>query len=86
MTPYKSIAESNNFIVLHKYTKEWKVAENFQSEADLERELIQDLSNQGYEYLPELTTPDAIMVNVRKQLQGLNKVEFTDAEWARFQE
>nr|WP_235781744.1 type I restriction endonuclease [Shewanella vesiculosa] len=84
MAEYKAIAESNNFIVLDKYTKDWKVAENFQSEGDLERELIQDLSNQGYEYLSALTTPDAMMANVRKQLQALNKVEFTDAEWVRF--
>ncbi|MEY0164877.1 hypothetical protein AB7W31_23280, partial [Providencia rettgeri] len=80
-TSYKSIAESNNFIVLDKYTKQTQVSENYQSEGDLERELIQDLSNQGYEYLPALTTPDAMLVNVRKQLQALNKVEFTDAEW-----
>ena len=26
MTDYKTIAESNNFIVLDKYNKEWKVA------------------------------------------------------------
>ena len=84
MTNYKSIAESNNFIVLDKFNKKWKVAENFQSEADLERELIRDLSNQGYEYLPALTTPDAMLANVRKQLQALNKVQFTDGEWARF--
>lgn len=83
-TSYKSIAESNNFIVLDKYTKQTQVSENYQSEGDLERELIQDLSNQGYEYLPALTTPEAMLVNVRKQLQALNKVEFTDAEWARF--
>ena len=54
MSEYKTIAESNNFIVLDKYTKEWKVAESYQSEDDLERELIQDLQNQGYEYLPDL--------------------------------
>jgi len=50
----KPIAESNRFIVLDKYTQEWKVAESYQSEADLERELIADLQNQGYEYLPAL--------------------------------
>lgn len=83
-TSYKSIAESNNFIVLDKYTKQTQVSENYQSEGDLERELIQDLSNQGYEYLPALTTPEAMLVNVRKQLQALNKVEFTDAEWVCF--
>ena len=86
MADYKTIAESNNFIVLDRYTKQWQVQENYQSEGDLERELIQDLSNQGYEYLPALSTPDAMMANVRQQLQDLNKVEFTDAEWGRFQE
>ena len=84
MAENKAIAESKNYIVLDKYTRQDQIAEGYQSEGDLERELIQDLSNQGYEYLPALTTPDAMMVNVRKQLQALNKVEFTDAEWARF--
>ena len=52
MTDYKTIAESKNFIVLDQYAKEWKVAESYQSENDLEKELIQDLMNQGYEYQP----------------------------------
>ena len=82
----KAIAESNNFIVLDKYTQEWKVAESYQSEYDLERELITDLQNQGYEYLPGLTTPEQMLVNVREQLQTLNKVEFTEGEWLRFVE
>ena len=86
MAEYKAIAESNNFIVLDRYTKQWQVNESYQSESDLERELIQDLRNQGYEFLSELTNPDAMMLNVREQLQELNKVEFTDAEWVRFQE
>jgi len=80
----KPIAESNRFIVLDKYTKEWELAESYQSEADLERELIQDLENQGYEFVPELTTPEAMLANVRVQLQTLNNVEFSDAEWERF--
>lgn len=82
----KPIAESNNFIVLDKYTKEWQVAENYQSEDALERELIQDLQNQGYEYLPELNNPETMLVNVREQLQMLNNVEFLEGEWLRFVE
>lgn len=82
----KTIVESNNFIVLDKYTKEWQVAETYQSESDLERELIQDLANQGYEYLAELNNPSSLLVNVREQLQKLNSVEFSDGEWARFVE
>lgn len=49
MTNYKPIAESNNFIILDKYTKEWQANESYQTENDLEREFIQDLQNQGYE-------------------------------------
>ncbi|WP_438454065.1 HsdR family type I site-specific deoxyribonuclease [Vibrio alginolyticus] len=86
MSNFKTIAESNNFIVLDKYTKQLQPSDSYQSESDLERELIQDLQNQGYEFLPELTTSDAMMANVRIQLQDFNKVEFTDAEWGRFQE
>lgn len=82
----KPIAESRNFIVLDKYTQEWKVSESYQSEYDLEREFIQDLQNQGYEYLPGLSTPEALLANVRDQLQTLNNVQFLDGEWLRFVE
>ena len=86
MSEYKAIAESKNFIVLDKYTKEWKVAENYQSEGDLEREFIQDLVNQGYEFLPALNATEALQANVRVQLQELNNVQFSDGEWLRFVE
>lgn len=86
MSDYKTIAESKNFIVLDKYTPDWKVAESYQTEAQLERELIQDLVNQGYEFAPSLNTPQALLANVRMQLQALNNVAFTDAEWQRFVE
>lgn len=82
----KPIAESNNFIVLDKYIKEWQVNESYQSEGDLEREFIQDLQNQGYEYLPGLNTPEKLLSNVREQLQILNKIQFFDGEWLRFVE
>lgn len=86
MIEYSPIAESKNFIVLDKYTQEWKVAESYQSEGDLEREFIQDLQNQGYEYLAGLNTPEALLANVRMQLQTLNNVQFAEGEWLRFVE
>ena len=57
----KPIAESNNFIILEKYCKEWQANESYQSEGDLEREFIQDLVNQGYEYLPALNNSKAFL-------------------------
>ena len=83
MTP---IAETQNFIVLDKYSTQWESSGGYQSEADLERELVQDLSNQGYEFLSDLKSTDAMLANVRVQLQALNDVQFTDQEWARFVE
>ncbi len=86
MIDYKTIAESKNFIVLDQYTKDWQVNDSYQSESELERELIQDLINQGYEYAPTLNTPETLLPNVRVQLQALNAVQFSDAEWKRFVE
>ncbi|EKR75160.1 type I site-specific deoxyribonuclease, HsdR family [Leptospira noguchii str. 2006001870] len=86
MHEYRPIAESNNFIVLDKYTREWQVSESYQSEADLERELVQDLINQGYEFLPGLNTPEKMLVNVRENLQSLNGMQFSEGEWIRFVE
>ena len=86
---YNTIAETQNYIVLDNYTKLSKVSEapaTYQSENALEREFIEDLVEQGYEYLPQLTTPAALLANVRTQLQNLNSVSFSDAEWQRFVE
>ncbi|TGK29411.1 type I restriction endonuclease subunit R [Leptospira gomenensis] len=86
MHEYRPIVESNNFIVLDKYTREWQVSENYQSEADLERELVRDLINQGYEFLPNLNTPEKMLANVRENLQSLNGMQFSEGEWIRFVE
>jgi type I restriction enzyme R subunit len=80
------IAETNKFIVLDKYAKQWQVNQSYQSEYDLEREFITDLEHQGYEYLRDLNTPEAMLANVRVQLQVLNGVQFLEAEWQRFVE
>ena len=84
MSDYKTIAESRNFIVLDQYNQEWMAAEGYQSESDLEREFIADLQNQGYEYLHGLNTPEALLANIRVQLQALNAVQFSNGEWLRF--
>ncbi len=86
MTDYSTIAESKNFIILEQYSKALRVSECYQSEADLERELIEDLQDQGYEYLPTLKNHSMMLNNVRTQLQLLNDVIFSDQEWTRFVE
>lgn len=87
MAQYTPIAETPNFIVLDSYTKYAALHEpptGYQTESELENEFIDDLRVQGYEYLPDLRTPEALRDNVRRQLETLNAVQFTDAEWQRF--
>ena len=87
MTQYKTIAESNNFIVLDQYNKLVEEPNaGYQTEGSLEREFIRDLQAQGYEYLQGLNNHDELIKNLRIQLQRLNNVVFSDAEWRRFLE
>lgn len=89
MAQYNTIAETNNFIVLDKYDKYSTLNEPpavYQTEAALEQEFIRDLVAQGYEKPSNLTTRETMLANVRQQLQALNNMEFTDAEWVRFVE
>ena len=89
MAQYNTIAESNNFIVLDEYDKCYLACEPpavYQTEASLESEFIRDLRNQGYEYLPDISTSEDLLNNARVQLQALNDVVFTDEEWKRYVE
>lgn len=85
MSDLTPIIESNRFIVLDQYTSIVQPSSSgYQTEAALERELIQDLVNQGYDYLPDLNTSEKMLANIKVQLQDLNKVQFSDSEWVRF--
>ena len=91
MSTCKTIAESNSFIVLEKYPSEKypqvsQVAESYQNEGELENDFVQGLKNRGYEFLPKLNSREAMLANVRVQLQTLNNVKFTESEWQRFVE
>ena len=87
MINYSTIAESNNFIVLDQYTKcVEEPRSGYQTEDSLEREFIRDLQGQGYQYLPEINNHEKLLINLRNQLQHLNNVTFSDAEWTRFLE
>ena len=83
MTQYNIITESQEFTVVAEYDHVATPAESYQSEADLEKELIRLLGEQGYEYLPIHTEADLVK-NLRSQLEKLNSYHFTDNEWTRF--
>ena len=77
------VAESDYSTVLAEYKPEDRKHESYQSEAELEKELIRNLQELGYEYL-RINNAHDLEDNLRKQLQDLNAYTFTDQEWQRF--
>ena len=84
MTRYTTIAETPETTVVAEYTPQYTHRPTtYQSEADLEKEFIRQLTTQGYEYLP-IKTAQELIKNLRLQLQTLNDYIFTDTEWEQF--
>ena len=83
MTNIGIISENDNSTVLAEYKGLNRVATSFQSEAALEKELINTLVEQGYEYLT-INNEDELILNLRRQLEKLNNYHFTDGEWDYF--
>lgn len=80
---YNIIAESAEYTVVSEYEHAVSTSEAYQSEADLEKEFIRLLGEQGYEYLPIHTEADLVS-NLRTSLEKLNDYHFTDNEWEHF--
>jgi type I restriction enzyme, R subunit len=83
MSQYNIIAESSEYTVVSAYERAAGTSDAYQSEAELEKEFIHLLGEQGYEYLPIHTETDLIS-NLRTQLERLNSYQFTDNEWGHF--
>ena len=83
MSQYNIIAESAEYTVVSEYEHAVSTSEAYQSEAELEKEFIRLLIEQGYEYLPIHTEADLVS-NLRTSLEKLNGYHFTDNEWEHF--
>ena len=78
------ISQNTQSTVVAEYVREEHERETgYQSESDLENTLIAQLQRQGYEYLP-IHNEKELIANLRKQLEKLNDITFTDSEWQRF--
>jgi type I restriction enzyme R subunit len=84
MSIYNIVASTDEATVVAEYAAEYNVRpEKYQSEAELEREFIRQLTSQGYEYI-SVHNEASLIANLRKQLEVLNDFTFTDSEWDRF--
>ena len=79
----KLISENAQSTVVSKYEYKPSTRTAYQSEAQLEDALIEQLQAQGYEYL-DIHTSAGLEANLRKQLEILNGITFTDNEWQGF--
>jgi type I restriction enzyme R subunit len=80
---YEPIAVSSESTVVAEFMPDPSQENGYQSEAELERTFIGLLREQAYEYLP-LTSEGELIGNLRAQLEALNGITFSDAEWERF--
>lgn len=80
---YTVVAENALCTVVSDYIPDMRRDAGYQSEAELEKSFIEQLKLQAYEYLPITTEVDLIQ-NLRKQLEKLNTITFSDAEWTQF--
>lgn len=83
MPYFNIVAETNENTVVTQYEPMKKRSDAYQSEAELEKEFIRMLTEQGYEYL-QIHTEEDMVANMRAKLEELNDYKFSDTEWERF--
>lgn len=83
MSAYNIIAATAESTVVTEYIPEPRKSDAYQSEAALEKEFIRLLQGQGYEYI-QIRSEAELIQNLRRQLEALNRMTFTEEEWNRF--
>ena len=83
MPYFNIVAETTESTVITEYEPVPRRSDSYQSEAELEKEFIRLLTEQGYTYLNIHKEADLI-VNLRERLEELNNIKFTDSEWEQF--
>ena len=83
MPYFNIVAETTESTVITEYEPVPRRSDSYQSEAELEKEFIRLLIEQGYTYLNIHKEADLI-ANLRERLEELNNIKFTDSEWEQF--
>lgn len=83
MAYFNIVAQTNESTVVTEYEPVRTRSEHYQSEAELEKEFIRLLCEQGYEYV-NIHSEQELIVNLRNKLSELNSYQFSDEEWNRF--
>lgn len=80
---FNIVAASNENTVVTEYEPVKARSDSYQSEAELEKEFIRLLTEQGYTYL-QIHKEEDLIRNLRSCMEELNNYKFSDDEWSRF--
>ena len=80
---FNIVAASNENTVVTEYEPVKSRSDSYQSEAELEKEFIRLLTEQGYTYL-QMHKEEDLIRNLRFCMEELNNYKFSDDEWSRF--
>lgn len=83
MSTYNIVLSTSESTVVTEYEPQTKRSDSYQSETALEQAFIKMLGEQGYEYVA-IHNEEALISNLRRQLELLNDYSFTDKEWQSF--
>lgn len=80
---YNLVIENPHSTVVGQYLPTKLRDISYQNEAQLEKEFIKQLQQQGYEYI-QINNEEDLIINLRKQLEKLNGITFSNEEWKNF--
>lgn len=80
---YQLVSENPESTVVAEFEAGYRTAAQYQNEAEIERDFINLLKRQAYEYLP-INTEKELIDNLRVQIERLNNIQFEDSEWEAF--
>ena len=80
---YQMVSENPESTVVAEFQPGYRSAAQYQSEAEMEQDFIQQLTRQGYDYL-SIKSEKELINNLRQQIEKLNTILFDENEWDSF--
>ncbi|WP_257874515.1 hypothetical protein [Helicobacter sp. 11S03491-1] len=77
------ISQNPNSTIIGNYERVQRKNKGYQTEAELEEKLLQDLEKQGYQRIT-IKSLKELKPNLKKQLEKLNDITFSQNEWETF--
>ena len=80
---YQMVSENPESTVVAEFEPGYRSAAQYQNEAEMEADFLRQLERQAYERV-NITSEEDLKANLRRQIERLNDIQFTDNEWKSF--